>query len=191
MVAREKARADRNGESLCICLLDIDHFKDMNDRFGHQAGDRILAAFARRVRGALRTMDVLNSGGLPAVTRAEQVGPAGRSAFGRVGGEEFIVLLPDTSLRGALRCAERVRKAVVRRPSAGCTRCVHRHRGVPARRLCRPPIGRADRRQARRPHRMHCATPTAAERHRDARPLGPERGQVRPVFRFCLKALLR
>lgn len=119
MVARERARADRNGESLCVCLLDIDHFKDMNDRFGHQAGDRILAAFARRVRGALRTMDVLNSGGLPAVTRAEQVGPAGRSAFGRVGGEEFIVLLPDTSLRGALRCAERVRKAVVRRPFDG------------------------------------------------------------------------
>lgn len=117
MVGREKARADRSGESLCICLLDIDHFKDMNDRFGHQAGDRILAAFARRVRGAMRTMDVLNSGGLPAP--AEQLGPAGRSAFGRVGGEEFIVLLPDTSLRGALRCAERVRKAVVRRPFEG------------------------------------------------------------------------
>jgi GGDEF domain-containing protein len=118
MVGREKARADRSGESLCICLLDIDHFKDMNDRFGHQAGDRILAAFARRVRGALRTMDVLNSGGLPPPA-AEQIGPAGRSAFGRVGGEEFIVLLPDTSLRGALRCAERVRKAVVRRPFDG------------------------------------------------------------------------
>jgi len=118
MVGREKARADRSGESLCICLLDIDHFKDMNDRFGHQAGDRILAAFARRVRGALRTMDVLNSGGLPPPP-AEQIGPAGRSAFGRVGGEEFIVLLPDTSLRGALRCAERVRKAVVRRPFDG------------------------------------------------------------------------
>jgi GGDEF domain-containing protein len=118
MVGREKARADRSGEPLCICLLDIDHFKDMNDRFGHQAGDRILAAFARRVRGALRTMDVLNSGGLPPPA-AEHIGPAGRTALGRVGGEEFIVLLPDTSLRGALRCAERVRKAVVRRPFDG------------------------------------------------------------------------
>jgi len=118
MVGREKARADRSGESLCVCLLDIDHFKDMNDRFGHQTGDRILAAFARRVRGALRTMDVLNSGGLPPPA-AEHIGPAGRSALGRVGGEEFIVLLPDTSLRGALRCAERVRKAVVRRPFDG------------------------------------------------------------------------
>ncbi|MBL8200982.1 MAG: GGDEF domain-containing protein [Chromatiales bacterium] len=119
MVGREKARADRSGESLCVCLLDIDHFKDMNDRYGHQAGDRILAAFARRVRGALRTMDVLNSGGVPTATVTEQIGPAGRSALGRVGGEEFIVLLPDTSLRGALRCAERVRKAVVRRPFDG------------------------------------------------------------------------
>lgn len=127
IVGRERARADRSGESLCLCLLDIDHFKDMNDRFGHQAGDRILAAFARRVRGALRTMDVLNSGGLPAELADglagggtdDRVGPAGRSAFGRVGGEEFIVLLPDTSLRGALRCAERVRKAVVRRPFDG------------------------------------------------------------------------
>lgn len=109
MVGREKARADRSGEALCICLLDIDHFKDMNDRFGHQAGDRILAAFARRVRGALRTMDVVNSGDLT----------VGRSALGRVGGEEFIVLLPDTSLRGALRGAERVRRAVVRRPFDG------------------------------------------------------------------------
>jgi len=118
MVGREKARADRSGESLCVCLLDIDHFKDMNDRYGHQAGDRILAAFARRVRGALRTMDVLNSGGL-GVTPATAASASGRSAFGRVGGEEFIVLLPETSLRGALRCAERVRKAVVRRPFDG------------------------------------------------------------------------
>jgi GGDEF domain-containing protein len=121
MVSREKARADRSGETLCVCLLDIDHFKDMNDRYGHLAGDRILAAFARRVRGALRTMDTLNSGGLPASLDGDGrgSGPAGRRAFGRVGGEEFIVLLPETSLRGALRCAERVRKAVVRRPFEG------------------------------------------------------------------------
>jgi len=121
MVGREKSRADRSGEVLCVCLLDIDHFKNMNDRFGHQAGDRILAAFARRVRGALRTMDSVNTGGLPVTLgeeRSEPV-PAGRSAFGRVGGEEFIVLLPETSLRGALRCAERVRQAVVRRPFDG------------------------------------------------------------------------
>lgn len=121
MVGREKSRADRNGEALCVCMLDIDHFKGMNDRYGHLAGDRILAAFARRVRGALRTMDTVNGAGL-AMNFADDDGEpavAGRSALGRVGGEEFIVLLPDTSLRGALKCAERVRKAVVRRPFEG------------------------------------------------------------------------
>ncbi len=121
MVAREKSRADRGGEDLCVCLLDIDHFKNMNDQFGHQAGDRILAAFARRVRGALRTMDTVNTAGLPVAPNGDHSEPvtAGRSAFGRVGGEEFIVLLPETSLRGALRGAERIRQAVVRRPFDG------------------------------------------------------------------------
>ncbi len=106
LVGREKSRVDRSGESFCICLLDIDHFKDMNDRLGHPAGDRILAAFARRVRSALRMMDSVNSSGL-------------KSLFGRVGGEEFIVLLPATGLGGALKCAERIRTAVVRRPFEG------------------------------------------------------------------------
>ncbi len=106
MLAREKARAERTSDPLCVCLLDIDHFKDMSDRFGHVTGDRILAAFARRVRGALRTMDSVNSNGLS-------------SAMGRVGGEEFVVVLPLTSLRGALRSAERIRKAIVRRPFEG------------------------------------------------------------------------
>ena len=121
MTSREKARADRSGEPLCVCLLDIDHFKNMNDRYGHQTGDRILAAFARRVRGALRTMDTINSGGFALSPDGESGEPSGsgRSAFGRVGGEEFIVLLPGTSLGGALKCAERVRKAVVRRPFDG------------------------------------------------------------------------
>jgi len=121
MVGRERSRADRSGESLCICILDIDHFKDMNDRYGHLAGDRVLAAFARRVRGALRTMDTVNGTGLPGDVGATEGDPASvsRSALGRIGGEEFIVLLPDTSLRGALKCAERVRKAIVRRPFDG------------------------------------------------------------------------
>lgn len=106
LLAREKARAERTSEPLCVCLLDIDHFKDMNERFGHVTGDRILAAFSRRVRGALRTMDSVNSNGLS-------------STMGRVGSEEFIVILPLTSLRGALRSAERIRKAIVRRPFEG------------------------------------------------------------------------
>jgi len=121
MVGRERSRADRSGESLCICILDIDHFKNMNDRYGHLAGDRVLAAFARRVRGALRSMDTVNGTGLPDVVGGSDGDAAmvSRSALGRIGGEEFIVLLPDTSLRGALKCAERVRKAIVRRPFDG------------------------------------------------------------------------
>lgn len=166
MVGREKSRADRSGEVLCVCLLDIDHFKDMNDRYGHLAGDRILAAFARRVRGALRTMDTVNSADLPvapAEDRRDQT-PVGRSAFGRVGGEEFIVLLPETSLRGALRCAERVRKAVVRRPFDGLHQVTvsigiaeYRH-GETVSSL----IGRADEALYGAKHagrnRVHCAT---------------------------------
>ncbi len=121
MVGRERSRADRSGESLCICILDIDHFKDMNDRYGHLTGDRVLAAFARRVRGALRTMDTVNGAGAPVSFGAGEGEPAlvSRLALGRIGGEEFIVLLPDTSLRGALKCAERVRTAIVRRPFEG------------------------------------------------------------------------
>ena len=121
MVGRERSRADRSGEALCICILDIDHFKDMNDQYGHLAGDRILAAFARRVRGALRTMDTVNGAGVSTDFGADegQQETSGRRALGRIGGEEFIVLLPDTSLRGALKCAERVRKAIVRRPFEG------------------------------------------------------------------------
>lgn len=106
MLDREKARADRTGESFCVCLLDIDHFKAMNDQFGHLTGDRVLAGFARRVRGELRSMDTLNRHGRT-------------SSLGRVGGEEFLVALPQTTLRGALRCAERLRRAVVRRPFNG------------------------------------------------------------------------
>jgi diguanylate cyclase (GGDEF)-like protein len=103
MLAREKARADRTGEGFCVCLLDIDHFSAMQEQIGDQAGEHLLASFARRVRGALRSMDVVNANEIP-------------SAFGRIGGEEFIVITPHTALGGALRCAERIRSAVVQRP---------------------------------------------------------------------------
>lgn len=105
-LTREMARSDRTGSPFCVCLLDLDHFKALNDQHGHLAGDRTLASFARRVRGELRTMDSVNQSGVP-------------SALGRVGGEEFLVLLPDTTLRGALRVAERIREAVGQRPLDG------------------------------------------------------------------------
>jgi diguanylate cyclase (GGDEF)-like protein len=100
---REKARADRTGRGFSVCIFDLDHFKELNDQHGHIIGDRVLAVFANRARRALRSMDSINP------TRF-------RRALGRLGGEEFIAVLPGTEVDGALRCAERVREAVARRP---------------------------------------------------------------------------
>ena len=73
-----------------VLMIDIDHFKTINDRFGHAGGDRMLAALARGISQCLRADDVL----------------------GRVGGEEFLVLLPGTGIDDALTLAERLRTAV-------------------------------------------------------------------------------
>ncbi|MFC3225964.1 diguanylate cyclase [Marinibaculum pumilum] len=89
---REFHRAVRYRRALSCLMLDIDHFKQVNDRHGHAAGDRVLAAVADAVADALRPADTL----------------------GRVGGEEFAVLLPETGTRGAVRVAERLRRQVGR-----------------------------------------------------------------------------
>ena len=73
-----------------VLMIDVDHFKTINDRFGHAGGDRMLAALARGIGRCLREGDVL----------------------GRVGGEEFLVLLPGTGMDDALALAERLRTAV-------------------------------------------------------------------------------
>jgi diguanylate cyclase (GGDEF)-like protein len=86
----ELERAKRNGLSVSLLALDIDHFKAVNDQYGHQAGDAVLKAFVEVIRGTLRPYDVL----------------------GRVGGEEFMVLLPDTSHEAAAVLAERIRSRV-------------------------------------------------------------------------------
>ncbi len=91
----EKARADRTRRPFSVVILDIDHFKIINDRYGHLAGDRVLMAFSERTKGTLRGMDF--------------VGTDGVRTFGRYGGEEFIVLLPEAELGGAYQCAERIR----------------------------------------------------------------------------------
>ena len=101
-LAREKGRADRSNNPVSVCIFDLDHFKAINDEFGHLIGDRILKGFAKRVRAELRTMDAVNPTDY-------------RRSFGRFGGEEFIVILPCTSLNGAQRCAERIRKAIADR----------------------------------------------------------------------------
>lgn len=88
--ARELARAERSGSSLAVVLLDVDHFKRFNDRYGHLAGDRVLALAGRAVAGAVRGIDVA----------------------GRYGGEEIVLLLVDVEAEAALAAVERVRAAI-------------------------------------------------------------------------------
>jgi diguanylate cyclase (GGDEF)-like protein len=93
-LAGEISRAERFGGTLALILADLDNFKQVNDRYGHQAGDEVLRRFADILRETVRDVD------LPA----------------RYGGEEFAVLLPQTDLEGAERLAERLRQAVAERP---------------------------------------------------------------------------
>ncbi|CAM3663879.1 diguanylate cyclase [Castellaniella denitrificans] len=92
-LAREHARWRRTGSPLSLMMLDVDHFKSVNDHFGHQAGDDYLSAIARAMRGNV-------------------VRPADLMA--RYGGEEFACLLPDTGSEAARAVAERIRESVAR-----------------------------------------------------------------------------
>ncbi len=87
---RMVAQANRSGLPLSALLIDLDHFKQINDNYGHGRGDEVLAAAAEAMRSAVRESDFV----------------------GRYGGEEFLILLPDTDSEGALRSAETVRAAV-------------------------------------------------------------------------------
>jgi len=87
---RERSRAERLAEPFSVCLVDVDHFKSINDRFGHAAGDAVLRRLAQLVPAELRGVDL----------------------FGRLGGEEFLVIVPGTGREGAAACAERVRQRV-------------------------------------------------------------------------------
>lgn len=89
---REKGRSDRDGGSFCVCMLDLDHFKGINDTLGHLGGDRVLTIFARLVGEGLRSTDYL----------------------ARYGGEEFVLVLTGTGLPGALTVAELMRGKVAR-----------------------------------------------------------------------------
>jgi len=94
---REVDRARRLGEGISLVFLDLDHFKRINDRFGHEAGDRVLQQLAARLRGIIRETDLLF----------------------RWGGEEFVILLGHTRPTEALALAERIRTAVAERPFVG------------------------------------------------------------------------
>ena len=87
---RELARAERSGSSLALAMLDIDRFKRFNDRYGHQAGDRVLAQAGRAVAGAVRGIDIA----------------------GRYGGEELVLVLVDVDADAAVAAVERVRAAI-------------------------------------------------------------------------------
>lgn len=86
----ELERARRYGRPLTLALLDLDRFKDINDRYGHLAGDYLLRELARTMANDLR----------------------GTDALGRYGGEEFLLLLPETDAEGAWRVAEKLRRRV-------------------------------------------------------------------------------
>jgi len=90
LMLRELERCRRHERPMAVMMIDIDHFKQVNDRFGHGVGDRVLTAVARRLESSIRTPD----------------------SVARLGGEEFGVLLPETDIGEACTAAERLRIAV-------------------------------------------------------------------------------
>lgn len=101
-LARHVAHASVRGSPLALAMIDVDHFKLFNDRYGHQAGDECLVAVGSMLREGARDSDVV----------------------ARYGGEEFVVILPGTDLPAALRAAERTRALAVSKaiPHAGAPR---------------------------------------------------------------------
>ncbi|WP_354406873.1 diguanylate cyclase [Marinobacterium sp. MBR-111] len=89
-----KQEAEQCSGTLAVLMLDIDYFKHINDRYGHQKGDEVLVTFVSRLQSELRQSDQL----------------------GRYGGEEFLVLLPDTSKSDAEKIAQRLRHAIADTP---------------------------------------------------------------------------
>ncbi len=89
---KELKRINRTDEEISILIVDVDHFKEVNDNYGHDAGDAVLVQMSDILKSCLRDTDML----------------------ARLGGEEFAILLPDTPGQGAFYVAERMRDAVLR-----------------------------------------------------------------------------
>ena len=96
-IGKEIERSARFGRPLALLMLDLDRFKSVNDTYGHQRGDAVLVELAARVRGQVRDVDTV----------------------ARYGGEEIVVILPETDEVGAAQAAERICDAVRRRPFGG------------------------------------------------------------------------
>lgn len=94
MLAREIARAQRYGRSLSLVVLDLDDFKEVNDRIGHLGGDAVLAEAAVRVREVVRSADIAC----------------------RVGGDEFAVIVPEAGIEHARELVARIRRVISHRP---------------------------------------------------------------------------
>jgi len=93
-VGREEVRSSREGGCFAVAMIDIDHFKNVNDQFGHQTGDAVLQEVTRRISSCIRSYDML----------------------GRYGGEEFLNLIPSTNAEKAFSLSERVRAAIAKEP---------------------------------------------------------------------------
>jgi len=90
----EMKRSARSGQAFSVLLIDVDHFKQINDQYGHETGDRVLQQMADRLYSQVRETDVA----------------------GRWGGEEFLVLLPFTDLQGAVRIGEKLCSTIADTP---------------------------------------------------------------------------
>jgi diguanylate cyclase len=90
---RELSRADRTGRPMCVCMLDLDNFKKLNDTHGHSAGDAALVHLAKVIRRTVRPTDVI----------------------ARYGGEEFVIILPDTDLKTAAAVTVRLQRELTKR----------------------------------------------------------------------------
>lgn len=89
-ISKEIDRSRRSKHCFALLEMDIDHFKNVNDQFGHRIGDEILTSLVKHSKDTLRSIDTI----------------------GRIGGEEFLILLPETSVEGATQFAERLRENI-------------------------------------------------------------------------------
>ncbi len=87
---KEKAFADRTGEKFSLALIDIDNFKEVNDKYGHEVGDKVLEMVAYEIQNSVREADIV----------------------GRWGGDEFIVILRNTDIEKAKKVAERIKEQI-------------------------------------------------------------------------------